>query len=108
LQNQSPNDAAWAKRVLALALSAEGAGGWLQARELVGIIDGTAAGSTAAASRTDPRADELRAQAQVLARQPGRTPRRQAIAILASLVSRDEARPEDTFLRAQLLDADGD
>ncbi len=108
LQNQSPNDAAWAKRVLALALAAEGSGGWLKARELVGIIDGTAAGSTAAASRTDPRADELRAQAQVLARQPGRTPRRQAIAILASLASRDEARPEDTFLRAQLLDADGD
>jgi tetratricopeptide (TPR) repeat protein len=108
LRSKTPREAAWARRVLALALTVEGRGGSSKARELLGLDDESVAGALAIESRTDLTADDIRARAQVLARQPGRSSRRKAIAMIENLTSRDEARPNDLFLRAQLVAADGD
>ncbi len=108
LRSKTPREAAWARRVLALALTVEGRGGSSKARELLGLDDETASGTTATEGQAGLSAEDLRARAQVLARQPGRSSRRKAVTMIEALTARDEAGPGDLFLRAQLLAADGD
>ncbi len=108
LQSKTPREAAWARRVLALALAVGGQGGGAKARELLGLDEETVAGVATGEARSNLTADDIRAKAQVLARLPGRSSRRKALALLDSMISRDEARPADRFLRCQLLAADGD
>ena len=104
LRDQSPGEAAWARRVLALAFSAEGGVGSIKARKLLGLDEDTATTEGTA----DPSADDLRARVQVLVRQPGRAARRKALSLIEKLIARDEARPTDLFVKAQLLSLDGD
>ena len=106
LQSKTPREAAWARRVLALALSFEGREGGAKARALLGLDDESTANPAEAEANLS--ADDARARAQVLARQPGRSSRRKALAIVDGLAARDDARPSDLFLRCQLLAAEGD
>ncbi|MCI0743396.1 MAG: tetratricopeptide repeat protein [Gemmataceae bacterium] len=104
LQSKSPEEGAWAKRLLAIvsaasgnphkarhALSLLGISGEAQLRELI-------AGANS---------EELRARAIVLASQRNRTEHRQAISILETLVRKD-GRVDDRFLLAQLYETVGE
>ncbi len=106
LQSKTPRQAAWAKRVLALAL-ASNQGGSAKALELLGLDD-AGAGTKGDDIPANLTAEDLRARSQVLARQPNRSNRRKAVAIIDKMSARQEAQPSDRFLRAQLLAADGD
>ncbi len=108
LQDQNPREAAWARRALALAFSGEGLAGVSKARALLGLDDEATTSSAASKDRTDLQPDDLRTRARVLARQPGRSSRRQALEMIDVLNRREEARPADQFLQAQLLAAEGD
>ena len=108
LQNKTPREAAWARRILALALTVENRGGSSKARALLGLDDDPASGSAEPEGRANLSADDLRARAQVLARQPGRSSHRKALSMIEALTARDEATPADLFLRAQILASEGD
>lgn len=100
LAGPHPAEAAWARRSLALLLAGGGQAGAIEAGDLLGL--GSADSPDAAPD------DDLRAQSRVLARQIGRAARRRAIGLIETLITRDAARPDDRFLRAQLLAATAD
>ena len=98
-------DAAWARRVLASVLAARGGHRrTLQALEILGLSDAGAGGTGADTSSPE----DMRARARILALQPIRVRRREAIALLERLSDRRLAKPEDILLLAQLDEADGD
>ncbi|WP_165066903.1 tetratricopeptide repeat protein [Paludisphaera rhizosphaerae] len=99
LGERAPEQSGWARRTLAILLAAGGTHRQaIQALELLGAESGTASGPAVDA--------DLRARARVLALQPSRARRREAIALLEQLGRR--ATPDDQFLLAQLAEADGD
>ena len=98
-------DAAWARRVLASVLAAQGGHRrTLQALEILGL-----SGKDAGGPEADSAAPEdVHARARLLSLQPSRVRRREAIALLERLADRRLAKPEDILLLAQLDEADGD
>ncbi len=109
LRSRTPREAAWARRVLALALSIEQGGESSKARELLGLDDDSASPDPATSEGgTGLSGDDLRARAQVLALRADRSSRRKALAMIDALAARDEAGPSDLLLRARLLAAGGD
>jgi tetratricopeptide (TPR) repeat protein len=101
LKDKSPDDAAWARRLLATVLSAGGA--HLRAFELVGLAD---EGASYAPGPDEP-VDEVRARAAVLANRNNRVARRAAIRILEFLGDQGLAIPDDRYRLAQLHEAEG-
>jgi tetratricopeptide (TPR) repeat protein len=104
LNIKSPEDAAWARRLLAVVLAA--GGDYQQSRQalvILGILDQA---EQPAAAEDNP--EDQRARAMVLAAQRGRKPRRSAIALLEKLAARQPLTGDDQFLLAQLYDATGD
>ncbi len=102
LRVKSPEDAAWARRILAIVYAtSDDYQRSHQALAILGILDD--------AGRSDPRADEspedLRAKAMVLAAQKTRVQRRAAIRLLEHLGSRQPLNPDDQFLLAQLYES---
>lgn len=102
LKEKSPDDAAWARRLLATVLAAAGA--HRRALELVGMTD---EGASYMPGPDEP-AEELRARAAVLAARNHRVARRTAIRILEFLTERESVTSEDRFRLAQLYEAEGD
>ena len=76
----------------------------LKALEILGV----AGGQASKGPEGEVPVEDLRAQAQVLAMQPGREPRRQAIAVVEKILARGAPRGEDLFLLVRLYEADGD
>ncbi len=101
LKDKSPDDAAWARRLLATVLAAGGA--HERAFELVGLADEGASYIPGA----DEPADELRARAAVLVFRNNPVARRAAIRILEFLGDRELAIAEDRHRLAQLYEAQG-
>jgi len=98
-------DAAWARRVLASVLAAQGGHRrTLQALEILGLSEPGAGGPEADTAAPE----DVRARARLLALQPSRVRRREAIALLERLAERRLAKPDDILLLAQLDEADGD
>ena len=95
---------AWARRTLAVLTAAGGdPERALKALEILGVNGGQAPNRP----ESEVPIEDLRAQAQVLAMQPGREPRRQAIAVMEK-IARGAPRGEDLFLLVKLYDTDGD
>jgi cellulose synthase operon protein C len=104
LQSKTPADVEWARRILALVLAAQGGREQsLEALNLLGLENSTDAGPTA--SGAEP-IDELRARAKVLALQPDRSRRREAIRISEEILERATPSSNDLYLLAQLYNAD--
>lgn len=102
LQRATTEDLAWARRALAVVLAA--AGDYHQSRRalsLLGLLDEPGlppAGELNAA-------EDRRAQALVLASQPGRRARRRAVEVLEGVLAQQTGSAEDLFLLARLHDA---
>lgn len=95
-------DAAWAKRVLAIVLATKG--DYQQttdALKILGVVDEGDVSGAAGES-----ADDLRAQALVLTLRPSASQRRRSIPILEKLMDR-QPTPDDQFLLARQYDAAG-
>jgi tetratricopeptide (TPR) repeat protein len=101
-KDQAPEDAAWARRLLATVLAARG--DHRRALALVALED---EGASYIPSSEDP-VEELRARAKVLAFRNNRVARRTAIRILQELDQREQLVPDDRYLLARLYEADGD
>ena len=101
LKDRSPDDAAWARRLLATVLAAGGA--HHRAFELIGLAD---EGATYTPGPDEP-VDELRARSAVLASRNNRVARRAAIRILEFLGDRGLMIPEDRYRLVQLYEAEG-
>ncbi|MBI3411170.1 MAG: tetratricopeptide repeat protein [Planctomycetes bacterium] len=103
LKAKAPEDAAWARRILAVVMTASGDFRKTQgALAVLGILDSEITDLTKGDSQ-----EEQRARAVVLAGQKSLTKRRQAVAILEAF-PRQERLAEDQFLLAQLYDSMGD
>jgi tetratricopeptide (TPR) repeat protein len=104
-------DAAWARRGLALVLSADpDEKHFTEALALVGLrLDGgkVVADAGAPALAGDELVWEQRARAEVLATRPQRACRADAIARLEDLRKQGTTTPDDQFLLAKLYDQDG-
>jgi tetratricopeptide (TPR) repeat protein len=102
LKAKAPEDARWAKRILALALSLEGKEQLsLKALAMLDTPDDQGIGSS------ESNIDDLRAKAVVYAAQRNRDRRREAIRILESIVRQETPGIEDRILLAELYQADG-
>ena len=99
---KAPDDADWARRLLATVLAAAGADH--RALELVGLAEDGASYWPG----PDEPAEELRARAAVLALRNNRVARQAAIRILEYLADREFTTSEDRFRLAQLYEAGGD
>ena len=99
LKREAPNDAAWAKRILAVILAS--GGNSQKTTEALKILSP----SDAAAEDT---VEDLRARAKVLALQKDRSQRREAITLMEQVVQRGPPTEEDLFLLAQLYEHDGE
>lgn len=99
----SDRDLRWARRNLALIVGSRGGSGYAEARKLL-----QANTSMTESLPEDVRADE-RARAMILAMQPSRDMRRQAIEALARLLADEQtASADDRFVLAELYRRDGD
>jgi tetratricopeptide (TPR) repeat protein len=105
LTTATPEDVAWAKRVLAVLVAAQGDD--RHAHEAFTLLDIAAAGDPAPPASAGSAA-ALRAQAQVLALQKDRSQRRRAIALLEGLREQEPPLRGDQFLLAQLYESVGD
>lgn len=105
LQEKAPEDAAWARRTLAVGLASSG--DYQRSRMALSLL-GLAEGPDRPRSLLKDSVDVRRAQAVVLAVQKNTRQRRQAIARLEALRERREATADDQFLLAQLYDGIGD
>ncbi len=100
---RAPEDAAWARRMLALVLALQD--DYQKSRralEVLGLLDKEDAPSGA------DGVDELRARALVLAVQRSRAKRLRAIRLIEDAIGRQPPAPEDLFLLAQLYESVGD
>jgi tetratricopeptide (TPR) repeat protein len=106
LPEKPKDDLDWANETLAVFLAVEGDPQKLaKAMEMIGSVPT----SRTASAKTEKDADtsvRLRSRAQVLAGQKEPRLRREAIALLEGLVSREQM-PNDRFLLAQLYEAEG-
>ena len=108
LKGRTPADAAWARRVLAMLLSVRGDRKLsVEAMKLLGLSTAEA-GDPAQDAAADAPLDDRRARAKVLAMQPSRARRREAIQILEKIARGANADAGDLFLLAQLYDKDGE
>lgn len=104
LRSQSPDEANWARRILAIVLANEGNHRQsLKALELLGLSDVQADENRVA---TEP-IDDLRAKVRVLARQKTTSRRREAKRLLEEILRREVPIPDDLFLFGQLLEMEG-
>lgn len=103
LSPRAPEDAAWAKRTLAVLLSASG--NYAQWREAMALLD-LREDSERAKSKSDSVEDQ-RARAAVLAANQSRKQRQRAIRILEDIKARQPLAAEEQFLLAQLHEALG-
>jgi len=97
-RHSGTSEAEQARRVLTL-LTAAG-GGYREALNALESLDQVTVGANA-----DP--DDLRTKAKVLAMQPNRALRQQAIDLMNEVIEREPPRADDLFLLAQLYDANG-
>ncbi len=105
LTSKSPDDQAWARRLLAIVLVSSGdEQKSLEAMKLMDIADEGAAYQP----QDGEPVDELRAKAKVLSVRKNRTARRAAIRILVHITERDSQTPDDRYLLAQLYEVEGD
>jgi tetratricopeptide (TPR) repeat protein len=103
-QAKSPDDAAWARRILALVLTA--GGDYRQSRKALDLLGlGDNLGPESPPAR---RPEDERARALVLAGQRGLGQRKQAIQILERLAQLPSPEADDLFLLARLHEAVGD
>lgn len=106
LVEKNPNspDAAVARRTLVLITAASGnRQEAMKALESLGLSDSPGGG----AMPGEVNLDDLRTKAQVLAMQPNRVRRQEAINILNQILNTDRPRGDDMFLLAQLHEANG-
>ncbi len=94
-------DTRWARRILALVMTGEGHQKALKALEILGLASG-------AESESGDDVQDQRTRARILAAQPDRARRREAIAILENLVGRKPVEPDDLYVLAMLHESDGD
>ncbi len=105
MQTKAPEDAAWARRTLAIGLAATGDYQRSQtAMALLGLTDGPDRPQSGIKESVENR----RAQAVVLAAQKNTRHRREAIARLEGMRQRREATSDDQFLLAQLYEGVGE
>ncbi|MBL8798796.1 MAG: tetratricopeptide repeat protein [Planctomycetia bacterium] len=104
LQAQAPDDAAWARRTLAVNLAAAGDyAQWQEALKLLGLRE------HGDLPRGDgENLDDQRARAVVLAAMKNRRQRQRAIGLLELIRDRQPLSAEEQFLLAQLHEAIGD
>jgi tetratricopeptide (TPR) repeat protein len=99
-----PDDAAWARRLLAAVLAQKGEHRqWLEALKLVDLDADSAYQPTG-----DEPLEDLRSKAMVLALGKERAARRAAIRVLRQINQREIPVPDDEALLARLYEADGD
>ena len=104
LKSKAPDDANWARRLLAILLVSSGNRGQsLEAFRLLGLTDEGVHYLPAA----DEPVDEIRAKAKVLSLRDNRDARRAAIRTLQWIVDREPPTAEDQYLLAQLYEAEG-
>lgn len=104
----SDADVAWARRGLAVLLSAKGDQvDYVRSLELVGVRIDDRGQPVERQPGSVPTSEELRARAQILGARPSRTYRTAALAALDELARRKDLAAEDQYLQAQLFDADG-
>jgi tetratricopeptide (TPR) repeat protein len=104
LQERSPVEAAWARRMLALVLATTG--DFRQQREalaVLGLLNRGGAPATGAVTGADRQA-----QALALAAQRGRRERGQAISLLEEVSRTQELSANEQFVLAQLYESVGD
>jgi Tfp pilus assembly protein PilF len=102
LTGKQAGEAAWARRTLAVMLSGDGRERSQEALALVGLV-----GDSGPPDVKTPLEDQ-RAQAIVLSVRKDARQRRQAVAILEGLATRQAASPDDLFLLVQLYERLGD
>jgi tetratricopeptide (TPR) repeat protein len=105
LQAKSAEDAAWARRILAIVLAA--GGDYQQARDalaLLGVVDDMESSRLPEGGSIE----DQRARALVLATQKSHRQRRKAITILENVLNRQPASADDQFLLARLYESVGD
>ncbi|MCI0459244.1 MAG: tetratricopeptide repeat protein [Gemmataceae bacterium] len=103
LQARAPEDAAWARRLLAIVLVA--GGDYQQSRDALAVL-GILDESQLRELTGGQTGEDLRARAVVLAAQNTHSSRQKAIPLVEELV-RKERSPADQFLLAQLYEAVG-
>jgi tetratricopeptide (TPR) repeat protein len=104
LSSKAPDDADWARRLLAILLASSGNRRQsLEAFQLLGLADEGAS----YVPRAGESIDEIRAKAKVLALRDNRESRRAAIRAVQSIVDREPPAADDQYLLTQLYEADG-
>ena len=104
LAPKNPDDADWARRVLATLLASSGEGrAAREALHLMGLAD---EGASYLPSADEPP-DEIRAKAKVLSLRNNRDARRAAIRCLKWIIDREPATGDDQYLLAQLYESEG-
>jgi len=104
LKQGAPEDAAWARRTLAVLLASSGdLARWREGLALVGLRE-----DGALPQPTAENFEDLRSGAIVLAAQKTRQQRQRAIQLLESLAGKQPLPDEEQFLLAQLHEALGD
>ena len=104
LDVKAPDDAAWARRLLATVLASTGnRRKSLEALKLLGLVEE----GVSYVPDDDEPADDIRAKAKVLSLRNNRDARRAAIRGLQQLVERELATVEDQYLLSQLYEAEG-
>jgi tetratricopeptide (TPR) repeat protein len=104
LKSPTPEDAAWARRMLALVLALQG--DYQKSRRALEVLDLVEKDRVRGAEREST--EELRARALVLATARARASRLKAIRVLEELADRQPLTPDDQFLLAQIHDSVGD
>lgn len=105
LKNCPASDVAWANRWLAMATAAGGGNqNSLAALSLLGVTSD----ETPVVPPTAANGDDVRAKIAILANQPGVRKRRQAIALLESLVQAQRITTDEQFVLAKLYDSVGE
>jgi cellulose synthase operon protein C len=104
LKSKAPDDAEWARRLLAILLASSGnRRQTLEAFRLLGLADEGAS----YLPREDESIDEIRPKAKVLALRDNVQSRRAAIRAIQAIIDRDATTADDRYLLAQLYEADG-
>jgi tetratricopeptide (TPR) repeat protein len=104
-QDDSPQEAAQARRVLSFLLAASGDQRQIkESLAMMGLVEDGLPYRPAA----DESIEDLRAKAQIFALRGGRQNRRSALEVLTAIINRGKPSPGDRFLLAQVLEKNGD
>jgi tetratricopeptide (TPR) repeat protein len=104
LKSKAPDDADWARRLLAVLLASSGKRRQsVEAFQLLGLAE---EGETYL-PRDDAAVEEIRSQAKVLALRDNRDARRAAIRGFEAIVDREAPSADDLYLLARLYESDG-